>query len=263
LQITESGDEKEMTMTELETVQQFWDEYICGDVFTPLTDRYSGDYLAEVRANRYKYEYHLLPFLAEVSKAGPRVLEIGCSMGMDTAELAAMGCQMTGVDLSPKSIEVAQNHFAMRGLSADLRVGNAEALEFPDATFDAVYSFGVLHHTPHIEQALDEVYRVLKPNGKIFLMLYNRHSLNNLVHVVLRLPYESPRNWKTDAPITKTFSRGEVSKLVDKFQNHKIEMRYLFGAGWRPVSDYVPVGVNDALGRVMGWHWMIQAQKAS
>src|SRR5258708_5265185 len=140
-------------MTELEMVQAFWDEYICGDVFTSLTDRYSPEYLARVRAQRYRYEYHLLPFLHQVAAAGPRVLEIGCSMGMDTAELVSMGCQVVGIDLSPKSIEVAHNHFALRGLSADLRVGNAEALEFADATFDAVYSFGVLHHTPHIERA--------------------------------------------------------------------------------------------------------------
>jgi 2-polyprenyl-3-methyl-5-hydroxy-6-metoxy-1,4-benzoquinol methylase len=132
----------------IEQVREFWDEHICGDVFTTLTDRTSRAYLDEVRRNRYHYEYHLLPFLQRTAAAGGPVLEIGCSMGMDLAELARMGVQVVGVDLSPKSIEVARRHFALVGLQAELQVANAERLDFPDASFGVVYSFGVLHHTP-------------------------------------------------------------------------------------------------------------------
>lgn len=248
-------------MTDIEQVREFWDEHICGDVFTSLTDRSSREYLEEVRRNRYHYEYHLLPFLRRVAAAGSPVLEIGCSMGIDLAELARMGAQVVGVDLSPKSIEVARRHFAIVGLQAELKVANAEKLDFPDATFGVVYSFGVLHHTPNMEAALEEVYRVLRPGGKAFLMLYSRYSLNRLVHVILRIPYESPRDWKTDAPVTQVFSKREIRQLLHRFANLRIEKRYLFGAGYRPVADIVPQSLNDMLGRLFGWHWMIEAQK--
>jgi ubiquinone/menaquinone biosynthesis C-methylase UbiE len=248
-------------MPTINDVREFWDEHICGDVFTSLTERTSREYLEEVRRNRYHYEYHLLPFLRRVAAAGSPLLEIGCSMGMDLAELARMGAQVTGVDLSPKSIEVARRHFDMKGLSADLRVANAEHLDFPDASFATVYSFGVLHHTPNLSRALDEVYRVLKPGGRAFLMLYSRYSLNNFVHVLLRLPYESPRDWKIDAPVTQTVSKREIHDLLHRFAEVRAEKRYLFGAGWKPLSDWVPVAVNDALGRALGWHWMIEARK--
>lgn len=249
-------------MNDMEKVREFWDEHICGDVFTPLTERTSRSYLEEVRRNRYRYEYHLIPFLQRVAAAAGPVLEIGCGMGIDLAELARMGVAVTGVDLSPKSIELARHYFRMTGLQADLRVGNAECLEFADGTFGAVYSFGVLHHTPDTEKALSEVHRVLRPGGTAFLMLYSRYSLNNAAHVLLRLPYESPRDWTTDAPITRTFSKRGVRRLMRRFARVHLQKRYLFGAGWRPVSDIVPQFLNDRLGRVLGWHWMIEARKA-
>lgn len=247
----------------IEEVRLFWDEHICGDIFTSMTERYSPAYLAEVRSRRYHYAYHLLPFLHRVAQAadGGRVLEIGCSMGMDLAELIERGCQCTGLDLSPESVRVAKYHLALRGLEATLTSGNAECLCFPDESFDVVYSFGVLHHTPDIERALAEVARVLRPGGRLFLMLYSRYSLNNLVHVLFRIPYESPRDWGIDAPVTRTFSQQELSQLLTPFEAVQIEKRYLFGAGWRPLSDIMPQSLNDALGRLAGWHWLIEARK--
>jgi len=245
----------------IDSVRPFWDAHVCGDVFTHLTERLSKEYLDEVRQNLFHYEYHLMPFLHRVARAGRTVLEVGCGMGMDLAELAKLGCQVTGIDLSPQSLQVAQRYFTLLGLKAELRVSNAEALDFRDATFGVVYSFGVLHHTPNIERALSEVYRVLRPGGTAFLMLYSRYSLNNLVHVLLRIPYESPRNWQTDAPITRTFSKRELQHLLRNFAQVHVKKAYLFGAGWRPLADIVPQWVNSSLGRFLGWHWMIEAQK--
>ena len=248
-------------MTNIDAVRAFWDEHICGDVFTHVTERSAQEYFHEVRQNRFYYEYHLMPFLQRVARAGHTILEVGCGIGMDLAELAKLGCCVTGVDLSPNSLQVAQSYLALTGLEAQLSVRNAEHLDFDDGMFDVVYSFGVLHHTPNITQALREVYRLLRPGGKAFLMLYSRYSLNNFMHVLLRVPYESPRNWKTDAPITRTFSKREVRCLLQDFTQVRIDKAYLFGAGWRPLADIVPQWMNSSLGRFLGWHWMIEAQK--
>src|SRR5581483_1576550 len=62
-----------------------------------------------------------------------------------------------------------------------------EQLDFPDETFDVVYSHGVLHHTPDIQAALREVHRVLKPGGRAIVMLYHRGSYNYQIGIrVLR-----------------------------------------------------------------------------
>jgi ubiquinone/menaquinone biosynthesis C-methylase UbiE len=204
-----------------------------------------------------------MPFLQSCARSGKNLLEIGCGIGMDLTELTKLGCSCTGVDLSPESIKIARKHFEMEGLHADFKVENAEELHFPDASFDVVYSFGVLHHTPDTHKALDEVYRILRPMGTAYIMLYSRYSLNNLIHVIFHIPYESPRNRKIDAPVTRCYSKKELKKKFSSFNKVNIQKRYLFGAGWRPISDIVPQFINDALGRFAGWHWLIRAQKAA
>jgi ubiquinone/menaquinone biosynthesis C-methylase UbiE len=68
---------------------------------------------------------------------------------------------------------------------------DAENLLFENDSFDIIYSWGVLHHTPDMQKAIDEIYRVLKPEGKVIIMMYNRYSLVGLqlyiLHGLLKL----------------------------------------------------------------------------
>jgi SAM-dependent methyltransferase len=61
---------------------------------------------------------------------------------------------------------------------------DATSLDFPDGTFDVVYSFGVLHHIPEVEKAAAEIGRVLKPGGELLVMLYNRTSINYVLEIM-------------------------------------------------------------------------------
>ena len=248
-------------MPSINEVREFWDENVCGDVFTDISDRESEKYVTATRDQRYKYAYHLKPFLQRVAAVKKPVLEIGCSQGVDLAELAKLGCEVTGFDLSPRAIELAKKRFQFEGLNAKFIVGNAEEMAIPDSSVDVVYSCGVLHHTPNIAAAFKDVYRILRPGGKIFIMLYSKYSLNNLVHVLFRLPYESPKDLSKDAPVTMTFSKKGIEELLADFAPLTIEKEYLFGAGWKPVVDMVPTFANRGLGKIMGWHWMIEGTK--
>lgn len=117
---------------------------------------------------------------------GKRVLEVGCGLGAHAESLVRLGGDVTCVDLSPTSVEVTRKRLVLRGLSADVRLADAERLPFSDHSFDYVWSWGVIHHSPDTRQCAREIVRVLKPGGRIGIMLYNRHSFYNWVNVVLR-----------------------------------------------------------------------------
>lgn len=108
---------------------------------------------------------------------GRDVLEVGCGMGCMAMNWALNGARITAVDLNPVAIAQTRQRFAVHQLAGTIHEADAEALPFADASFDFVYSWGVLHHTPHAADALGEIRRVLKPGGELGVMLYHRNSL--------------------------------------------------------------------------------------
>jgi len=112
-----------------------------------------------------------------------QVLEIGCGMGAMAMLWAQQGALITAVDLNPFSIKQTKKRFELYGLTAqNIQTEDANALSFADDSFDYVYSWGVLHHSPEFSKSLSEVFRVLKPNGEYGLMVYNRQSLYHFYH---------------------------------------------------------------------------------
>lgn len=103
------------------------------------------------------------------SLAGQRVLEIGCGRGVGIEILLSLGAEhVTGFDLDPKMIALAQKRLAKYGNRVRVSVGDAEAIDAPDASFDAVVDYGVIHHIPQWQKALKEIARVLKPGGVFY-----------------------------------------------------------------------------------------------
>lgn len=104
--------------------------------------------------------------------AGKRVLEIGCGMGMHSEMLLKAGAKLTSVDISPTSAMATTKRLALRGLVGDVRQMDAEELDFPEATFDLVWSWGVIHHSSSTTRVLSQIDRVLKPSGQARIMVY-------------------------------------------------------------------------------------------
>ena len=107
---------------------------------------------------------------------GKKVLEIGCGLGCMLMNWAKNGSDCTGVDLNPTSIEQTKKRFELHNLKVDIRLEDANHLPFEDHSFDYVWSWGVLHHSPNLELSIKELFRVLKPGGGFGIMLYNRKS---------------------------------------------------------------------------------------
>lgn len=106
---------------------------------------------------------------------GRDVLEVGCGTGMILKEIAPFARSAVGLDISRGMLAKARE----RGLN--VVEGSATDLPFPDASFDAVYSFKVLAHVEAIRRAMEEVARVLRPGGRAALEFYNRHSLRYVI----------------------------------------------------------------------------------
>jgi SAM-dependent methyltransferase len=169
-----------------ERVRDFWQANPCG---TKFADAPPGTraFFERVEAHRYEKEWHIPAAAGFASSRGLRVLEIGCGLGTDGARFARAGADYTGVDLTDAAVSLARRNFELQGLPGEFRAADAENLDFADATFDLVYSHGVLHHTPDAARAVREVRRVLKPGGRAVVMLYHRDSYNYRVNIsVLR-----------------------------------------------------------------------------
>lgn len=109
--------------------------------------------------------------------SGARILEVGCGLGTMAMNWAQNGARVTGIDLNPTSVEMTRRRFQLFGLQGDIREADATALPLPSASFDYVYSWGVLHHAPCLATSLSEMMRILRPGGQFGVMLYNRNSL--------------------------------------------------------------------------------------
>jgi SAM-dependent methyltransferase len=93
---------------------------------------------------------------------GARVLEVGCGRGHLVQRLRFDGIDAVGVDLNPMAIE--------HGVTEQLRVMDATALQFPDAHFDALVSMHMIEHIPALDDALAEMARVVRPGGFLLLV---------------------------------------------------------------------------------------------
>lgn len=104
---------------------------------------------------------------AGVDPTGGRILDAGCGngLGLELIGDAFAPRRLVGFDLMPEQIERARR----RGLAAELAVGDITAIDHPDASFDAVFVFGILHHVPAWRRGLTELARVLAPGGALLV----------------------------------------------------------------------------------------------
>jgi len=244
--------------TTVETVKDFWESHVNNEYYTDAT-RATDEYFREIEERRYATHYNLRDLFAKLKGRKGKLLEVGCGIGVDSIQLAKCGFDVTAVDLTESALQVAKEFAVRRDVSINFQLGNAEGLDFPDESFNAVYSFGVLHHTPDIEKAVAEVHRVLEPGGTAYVMLYARYSIVNLVHRVFRLPYESPRDRNDHCPVVYTFSRRGVRKLFGAYSKVSVEAAYPFTYGFGPLTTKTPMWLRRPLGRAVGWHLMIEA----
>jgi ubiquinone/menaquinone biosynthesis C-methylase UbiE len=151
------------SLNEKQQVHDFWNEAACGEnLYLKSLDIQGYESQAE---RRYELEPVILNFAGFDSAQGMKVLEIGVGLGADHQQFAKAGAQLYGIDLTQRAVEYTRQRLTLFGLQSSLAVGDAENLSFETETFDMVYSWGVLHHTPDTKRAVSECWRVLKRGG--------------------------------------------------------------------------------------------------
>jgi len=256
-----------------------WTEDPCGEVYGKEREFGTREFFDEVERHRYQ-EY--APWMRDVMGfdqfAGARFVEVGCGMGTDLLQFARGGALCTGVDLTPRSVEISRHHFAVYGMKADFALSDAERLPFVDNSFDVYYSNGVLHHTPGTEAAVREAHRILKPGGTAKVMLYHRNSWGYWFEMMLRqgivrgelfrglssadiLSKYVEFNDAGGRPLVKVYSQSETRALFSMFREVKIEIEQLTRPEIYFVGKFIPEAVFRTMRRSIGWNIIVTAIK--
>jgi ubiquinone/menaquinone biosynthesis C-methylase UbiE len=219
-----------------EAVHDFWNDKACGEIYAIGTDEVEA---LQLHANkRYELEPYIYSFARFDEGQGKDVLEIGVGMGTDHLEWAkSKPSSLAGIDLTPRAIAYTRARLQAAGYHSNLQVGDAESLGFSDQTFDLVYSWGVLHHTPNTAKAIDEVYRVLRPGGIARIMIYHKYSVvGDLLWFKYGLLAGKPHRTLKDiyahhleSPGTQAFTVDEALSMFSDFTSVQVRTQLSFG----------------------------------
>ena len=267
----------------IDRVRDFWNALPC-NIRHSTKSLGSREYFDEVERRKYFVEPHIPEFAGFQKWAGRRVLEIGCGIGTDTVNFARAGAQVTAVELSDESAALARTRLDVYGLSdrVTIHVGNAEELPaiLPPQTFDLIYSFGVIHHSPHPQRIVEHLRRYMTRESELRLMVYARVSYKLFAIMREEGIWDMARideliarksEAQTGCPVTYTYTDETVRELLAGFAVAEIRKAHIFtwdidaytryeyrkAPEWANVSD----AELSRLERELGWHLLVRATR--
>ena len=230
-------------------VREFWELRACGTRVSSAP-KFSRRYFDEIEQHRYRVEPEILSFAQFTCYHGKRVLEVGVGAGTDFVQWVRAGADASGIDLTEEAVAHVQQRLRVYGLpAADVRVADCEALPYPSDSFDLVYSWGVIHHTPNTEAALREIVRVTRPGGHCKIMVYNRFSLVTY-GLWLRYALLTGQPWRSlswalyhhlESKGTKGYTIGEMSEMLSSLPVYDVKLEPVVSWSDRRLGSALPV----------------------
>ncbi|MEZ5316635.1 MAG: class I SAM-dependent methyltransferase [Vicinamibacterales bacterium] len=265
-------------------VRDYWNARPCNLRHSPAPVG-TREYFDQVEARKYFVEPHIPAFADFERWRGRRVLEIGCGLGTDTINFARAGADVTAVDVSAASLDLVRRRAALFGVADRIRCLEADAetlsSRLPPQSFDLVYAFGVVHHSPDPSRIIQQIRRHYVDAGSTLkLMVYHRRSWKVMG---ILLGTAKGRFWELDqwiarhseaqtgCPVTYTYTRASVKDLlgtgfapvavhVDHIFPYRVAdyVRYRYVKPW--YFRYLPRPAFRALERRLGWHLCVTAR---
>lgn len=248
-----------------ETIKKYWESS------TPMNFIAEKWSYQEKRTFRYQLQDYMHGVFEFEKWANKKVLEIGCGAGIDSLEFARNGAVVTATDVTDNALKLTRALSEEAGIPVNIKRASAIALPFPDESFDCVYSFGVLHHFPDIEKALQEIRRVLTPGGTVMVMLYHRDSLL-LAYSIIYLHGIAENNRDIDpekllsnysernegCPYTRAFTIDEGTDLFRQYFS-EVEASVHYNVIDTKTQRKVKIEMDNKWN--LGWHLIIKARK--
>ena len=258
----------QMNNPTIEDVKKFWDNRPC-NIQHSNAPFGTKEYFNEVEARRYFVEPHI-PIFCEFKKwTNRKVLEIGCVIGTEGLNFSRSGANYTGLELSSESLKITEQRFSLFQLPGRFILGDAEEADhyFSGVTFDLIYSFGVIHHTLDIKNALRSMKALSHDGTQIKVMIYAKNSYKQ---ALIDEGLEQPEA-QHGCPIANTYTVSEAEALFEAagFKNIQIRQDHIFPYEVEAYKNFqykkhqwfesMPSAVYEALKKKFGWHLLIDA----
>ncbi len=218
------------------------------------------------RRLRYDLQDYMLGAIGFHSYRSKLVLEVGSGSGIDSAEFGISGADVVSVDFTENAVTTTRDTLKEAGLTPNVIRAAAQSLPFREHVFDCAYSFGVLHHIPDVRTAMKEISRLVKPNGEIICMLYNRNSLLYAYSILFLHRHEELSEKELisryserieGCPYTKAYTKEEVEQLLgSNFVDITVGIHY--NVIDLPARRKFKLDIPEEC--ELGWHMLVKAR---
>ena len=256
-------------VTDREHVRNYWECRPCGTDGDPFPEG-SPSYFRWITDSRYRHEPFIEKYARFTDSNSQDVLEVGIGVGTDAERFARAGARFCGIDLTERGVQLTGRRFELAGLSGRFEQADAEALPFPNSSFDFVYSWGVIHHSPDPPAAAREMVRVCRPGGRVCCMVYNRHSLfalqGKIFYGLLRgkpgRPIDEIAAKHFESPGTQLFNERQLRAMFSGLKEVRVTREvtpYDARIGRRV---FVPAPIRRLIPRHLGYFMVLEGLKA-
>lgn len=252
-----------------ERIVRFWNDQPC-NIKHGKSELGSLQYFQEVTERRYLVGPGLQDLAEFDLWKNRRVLEIGCGMGGDAAEFARRGADYVGIDISDKTVELAVQRFKVENLAGQFICGDGSDGDLYNGLgkFDLVYSCGVLHHHPKINEMIANAYHVLKDQGEFRFMVYAKNSWKYAMIQAGLDQFEA----QAGCPFAEAYSHEDIyAMLTGKFQITSLKQTHCFMYNieaykqgryeLEPWFAAMSETMRQAIHNYLGWHLLVKAKK--
>jgi ubiquinone/menaquinone biosynthesis C-methylase UbiE len=241
--------------------------YAC-EVLNPASGRQAADEAAEpytlqwflsIENQRHSRQGQWIPRLLEFAKhGGETLLGLGNGLGTDWLHYARHGASVIVCSPSAEQLALVRRNFELRGLAGRFLHARATAIPLVSASIDVVCVSHLLHEVEDSAAVIEEIYRVLKPGGKVLAVTPSRYDIDFWYRLCFPWRRWLPRRNSTLPVASVRFSRWELRRLFGRFIEHRIHKRQLRRAEIPHVWRWVP---RPMLERLMGRVLVLKAFK--